>query len=93
MQHPIYYGRETYTDPRWVSPEDRQREYGHHEHVRIYGDDFPARLGAAGFDHSLERYRDTFSEEDVRRYGLFEAEQEYDFRGDDIYVCTKKPRP
>lgn len=42
-------GVETYEDPRIVTSDDRDREYGQWDHVRNYGSDFEARLAAAGF--------------------------------------------
>jgi len=40
----------TFEDASIVSPDDRQRRYGQSDHLRIYGDDFPDLLQAAGFE-------------------------------------------
>jgi SAM-dependent methyltransferase len=39
----------TFEDPAVTSPADRERIFGQSDHLRIYGDDFPAMLAAAGF--------------------------------------------
>lgn len=39
----------TEEDPVVTDPAERERRYGQKDHVRIYGDDFPARLRAEGF--------------------------------------------
>ena len=40
----------TFEDASIVSAGDRQRRYGQADHLRIYGDDFPDLLRAAGFE-------------------------------------------
>lgn len=37
-------------DPKVTDPEERLRRFGQEDHVRLYGYDFPVRLGLAGFD-------------------------------------------
>lgn len=51
---------------RW----DRHRHYGQHDHVRLYGRDFPDRLSAAGFHVEERRYALEMPLEDARRSGL-----------------------
>ena len=48
LQVPIT-ARETFEDPTATTPEDRERLYGHREHVRRYGLDYKDRLTEAGF--------------------------------------------
>jgi hypothetical protein len=50
-QHPFESSREhTFEDPGVVTPAERERVFGQHDHVRIYGRDLPGRWTAAGFD-------------------------------------------
>jgi SAM-dependent methyltransferase len=74
----------TFEDPSIKSRWQRERYFGQHDHVRIYGRDFPARLRAAGFDVHERRYASELPEVEVMRYGLSES--------DVIYLC-KKPEP
>ncbi len=39
----------TYEDASIASPADRARAFGQYDHLRIYGDDFAARVAEAGF--------------------------------------------
>jgi SAM-dependent methyltransferase len=40
---------QTIEDPNLADPKERERRFGQHDHVRIYGADYPDRLGEAGF--------------------------------------------
>lgn len=40
---------ETFEDPNVKTPEERERVYGQSDHMRIYGQDYPARLEKSGF--------------------------------------------
>ena len=54
LQVPLELDREfTFEDPKIVSPEDRLRAFGQHDHVRRYGRDYPERLRSVGFDAKL----------------------------------------
>ncbi len=55
----------TITDPR-----ERERLFGQHDHWRIYGSDYPARLGEAGFETALDGHAATFSDADAARFGI-----------------------
>jgi SAM-dependent methyltransferase len=82
---PIDRSREqTFEDDRIVSPEDREKAFGQHDHVRLYGRDFAERLEAAGFHVEVEAFGQDLRQEDVRRFGLR--------RNELIHRCTK-PRP
>jgi SAM-dependent methyltransferase len=59
LQHPILLTRErTDEDPTVTDPAERLRRFGQHDHVRLYGRDFPARVREAGFDVSVVRLED-----------------------------------
>ena len=79
---PVESGRaETLEDPRVVSPAERERIYGQHDHVRLYGEDFKDRLESAGFAVDVRWYAKELRPELVSQYGLK--------RKDAIYFCTK----
>lgn len=60
----------TYEDPTIVSRWGRHRHYGQHDHVRLYGRDFPERLRHVGFDVEERRPADELPPEVVGRMGL-----------------------
>jgi SAM-dependent methyltransferase len=72
---------ETLEDPSVVTPEERERVFKQHDHVRIYGRDFGQRLAQAGFTVSAERYAETLGQEAIKKYGLK--------RRQEIYFCAK----
>ena len=68
---PIDYTRKnTYEDPAIASPEERTRAYWQHDHVRLYGMDFPERLAEAGFLVSQDDYIKKLPKKTIRRHGL-----------------------
>lgn len=70
-QHPVKWDRaETYEDPSIQSPAERERHFGQHDHVRIYGRDFEDRLRAVGFDVTPVDYRTELPKPIAKRYGL-----------------------
>jgi len=67
----------TYEDASVRSPATRDLHFGQHDHVRFYGQDFRARLGAAGF--RVDEF--TATGPLCVKYGLL--------RGEKVFVCTK----
>ncbi len=66
--------QKTLEDPSIVNENDRKREYGHKDHLRLYGLDYFERLGKAGF--RVER-DNPFKNEwlpDLKKYCLDEKE-------------------
>ena len=61
-----------------LTPEERKRIAGAHQHVRRYGRDYRDRLAAAGFRVEVSAY---VQEIDWKRYGLMADEN--------VYVCWK----
>jgi SAM-dependent methyltransferase len=59
----------TREDPSLTTDEQRRAAFGQHDHVRMFGDDFPAELERHGFDVSVID-KDSFSGELVSRYRL-----------------------
>jgi SAM-dependent methyltransferase len=70
------------------TPADREREYGQHDHVRLYAPDIVDRLGQA-FD-SVERvdYAAWFAPDKRYDMGLVEPSRR---PGEEIYVCLPSP--
>ena len=79
---PVDWNREqTFEDPGVVDPRERERLFGQHDHVRIYGGpDYIARLRRAGFDVRIDRFAAELDAATVRRYALNVRER--------LYVCT-----
>lgn len=84
LQSPVDQKRATtYEDKNVTKPEDRRREFGQEDHVRIYGLDYAARLEKAGFRITVDLFIQSLSPELVKANGL--VRDEY------IYVGTKAP--
>lgn len=62
--------KHTFEDSSIVSAEDRERVFGQWDHLRIYGDDFPAILESFGFKVTVIN-ETNFSEELVNKHKLF----------------------
>lgn len=73
LQVPIQPGP-TVEDPAVTDPAERLRRFGQHDHVRIYGEDFPDRLARAGLDGKLETFRDELTPAHRMRYGLVSSD-------------------
>jgi predicted SAM-dependent methyltransferase len=82
LQVPIDRTREkTFEDPTITSPEERERLFGQHDHVRFYGRDYPDRLREVGFVVEVNKYIQELDEETIEKYSLDKRE--------DIYFCKK----
>ena len=85
LQVPIDTNRDaTLEDPAIQTPEDRGKHYWQFDHVRLYGNDYQARLEDVGFEVNVDWFVRTFTDADVRRLGLD--------RNEGIYFCTKAQR-
>jgi SAM-dependent methyltransferase len=71
----------TFEDPSVTDPRERERLFGQYDHVRLYGRDYPDRLGEIGFAVEVVPYGRRFAADEVARYGLDESEV--------IYFCRK----
>ncbi|NDD48090.1 MAG: SAM-dependent methyltransferase [Flavobacteriia bacterium] len=68
-------------DPSITDPAERERRFLQYDHVRLYGEDYPDRLAAAGFTvEKVELYK-TLPQAEVERYRLPSDEP--------LYVCRK----
>jgi SAM-dependent methyltransferase len=71
---------QTLEDPSTVTPAERERVFGQHDHVRLYGQDVQERLESAGFSVAVHRSKE-LGMETVRKHALS--------RKDQLYCCTK----
>jgi SAM-dependent methyltransferase len=82
LQVPIALAlRETYENPAITDEEQRIREFGQRDHVRLYAMDYLDRLKAIGFSVSIFNNVKEFGADLSRLYGLDAAE--------DLYICSK----
>lgn len=85
LQSPLDSGRaRTFEDPHVVTPEGRERVFGHSDHVRIYGRDYKDRLEQAGFTVHIDKYARDLGADAIRKYGLKKRAE--------IHLCTKPKR-
>jgi SAM-dependent methyltransferase len=61
------------------SPAERRRRFGHPDHVRRYGRDYPERLARAGFRVEAVGAAELVGDAGVRRFGLG--------NGDEVFAC------
>jgi len=80
LQVPIL-AKTTLEDPAVTSPEERERLYGQHDHVRKYGRDYKDRLAEAGFSVTVDEFARGLDGRTARRLGLS--------RSTDVYLCRK----
>ncbi|HEU5170405.1 MAG TPA: methyltransferase domain-containing protein [Gemmatimonadales bacterium] len=68
---------QTFEDPSVTSPEERLRLFGQHDHVRVYGRDYPERLAQAGFIVRVEDFAALLPPPMRTYYGLMPGELVY----------------
>ncbi len=82
FQVPIDTSREeTYEDASITDPQEREKLFWQHDHVRLYGNDYGKRLSAAGFRVVESDYVSEIGNELATRYALP--------KGELIYICHK----
>lgn len=79
---PIMTTSKTFEDYTIVDPNERLKVYGHPEHVRNYGIDYPQRLSTAGFNVDVIYPCDFLTDEEIELMGITPSAGE-------IYFCTK----
>jgi hypothetical protein len=83
---PLDLGREhTYEDAAITTPEQRERAFWQHDHVRLYAPDVGERLAAAGFGVQLLTPLQEFGTGLVQRCRLIEA--------DHLWLCRPRATP
>jgi SAM-dependent methyltransferase len=81
LQSPMESGLDTtFEDPTVTDPKERERLFGQHDHVRLYGRDYGKRLESAGFDVTIDRFCAELSPDLRRQHALLD---------EDIYLCRK----
>ena len=71
----------TFEDATVTRPEERERLFGQHDHVRRYGPDYRDRLVDVGFSVTVDGFVRELDKTTVSRYGLM--------RSEDVYFCRK----
>lgn len=64
-----------------LTPEEREKLFGHHDHVRMYGRDYGIKLEQAGFTVKVDSYGKELGAETMKKFGLMPEEN--------IYFCRK----
>lgn len=77
LQVPISSLEKTLENPDVKDPQAREKIFGQKDHVRIYGQDYPERLMAAGFETEVFSFSAEYGLKEVRRYGLISDEKIY----------------
>jgi len=72
----------TFEDPTVISPKEKERLFGQHDHVRRYGPDYKDWLMEAGFSVMVDGFVRELDNRSVRRFGLM--------RDEDVYFCRKQ---
>jgi len=82
LQVPISYTiQKTIEDPSITAPKDRERFFGQHDHVRIYGQDYKKRLERIGFSVIVDDFITELGQSNAHKYALLNHEK--------IYLCSK----
>jgi SAM-dependent methyltransferase len=75
---PLALDRErTYEDASITAPQDREREFLQHDHVRLYAPDIAHRLHNAGFDVEVVDLQTELGEQAAERYRLLPSDLIY----------------
>lgn len=80
----------TIEDPSITDPAERDRLFGHPEHVRRYGRDFVDRLTESGFAVRQIAVSDLVSGDEAQRMGLAQDASGGLF-GNAVFHCTRRP--
>lgn len=72
LQIPFFYPLRdtTYEDKNITDPKEREKAFGQDDHVRMYGQDYGARLASSGFLVTEDHFVQDLSEAEVRRFAL-----------------------
>jgi len=79
LQVPFFYPlpKTTYEDKSITDPKEREKAFGQDDHVRMYGEDYGARLAESGFQVVEECLIDELSPEEKTRFALPDKEVIY----------------
>lgn len=79
----------TYEDFSITLPQEREKAFGQHDHVRVYGRDFKDRLEQAGFHVRIDKFAETLGAEKLKRFALIPDHPSITETEGWIYYCTK----
>lgn len=76
LQVPFFYPlpETTYEDKSIIDPKEREKAFGQDDHVRMYGEDYAARLASVGFKVEEDHLIDELSASERKRFALPEKE-------------------
>ena len=75
LQVPLNKEKEkSYEDFTITSPEERNKQFGQYDHVRVYGMDFFKRLNGVGFRCEKIDFTSKLSDKQIIEYGLIKGE-------------------
>lgn len=80
---PIRMHRRTDEDLKVTDPQERERRFGQHDHVRFYGWDFEERLTESGFHVTVVRASDRLTAKQCEQMGIHAKEV--------LFYCRKQP--
>lgn len=78
---PLSTQEKTYEDPQITSPAEREKHFGQHDHVRIYGTDIVDRLQLTGFAVKTVTASDFMSPDEIEKMAVKKTHQ--------IFFCRK----
>ncbi len=81
LQVPISV-EQTVEDPSVKDPAERMRRFGHPDHVRRYGRDYPDRLRESGFQVTIKDPRDIVDDSELVPFGVSEIREQ-------VYHCVR----
>jgi len=81
LQVPVVEVETTFEDPTITSPQERERVFGQHDHVRRCGPDYINRMAAAGFNTTTFCATDVIDAASLFRLGVQQGRL--------IFFCTK----
>ncbi len=82
LQVPLDFNLETtYEDLSITDPKEREKHFGRHDHIRLYGRDYAQRLEKSGLKVFADEFVKNFVKAEVEKYRLDETEM--------IYFCEK----
>ena len=80
---------QTFENPSITDPEERNRLFGHPDHVRRYGRDFIERVRRAGFSCRQLSINDLVDSDEVDLMGLWNDKNRGGLYGNAMFHCTK----
>jgi predicted SAM-dependent methyltransferase len=90
--HDHFKGRKidkTFADASFTESLEGGKEYDTSNHFWIYSRDYPERLQKAGFQVRIDKYLDSLSHSDVKKYSLYPQNKSWNETAGWIFYCTK----